>query len=215
MDLLKMLYYGLLGVCLVALLFNFKKLGRTYYWFIPLIILSITVQVFGDILKNYNIKGYSFIFHLYIPVEYSLMALFYFSLLHNKWVKRAILFSIVILLLFSVSYYSSNYLSFYGADFMDFCIEAAFVCTWIILFFTQLLKSEENFSLTSYPAFWINAANLLFYGGCLVIMGFNFYLHQRDEKLADQLFEINHYLNLLLYFMYIIAFICPVNWKKS
>ncbi len=215
MDFLKLLYYGLMGLSLLTLLFNLKKLGKPYYWFIPLIILSISVQVFGDVLKTYNIAGNSFIFHIYIPAEYSLLSLFYYSLLQTNRVKKAILFSIPALLLFSVIYYTGNHQSFYGADFVDFCIESVFICTWIIVFFVQLLHSEEDFNLIRYPAFWINAGNLLFFAGCVVVMGLYFSLHQRDKNLAEQLLMINHYLNLVLYCMYIIAFLCPVNSKKS
>jgi hypothetical protein len=215
MELLKMFYYGLLGISLATLLWNIRKLNKIYYWFIPLIVLAITVQVFGDVLKNNNIQGYSFVFHVYQPVEYSLLALFYYSLISNKYIKKAILVSIAAVLLFSMIYYSRNPLSFYGGDFTDFCLAAFFVCIWVVIFFIELLRSEENLQLTRYPAFWINAANLLFYGGCLMVMGVYFYLHNRNATLAGQLLRINYYLNLILYCMYTIAFICPVNWKRS
>jgi hypothetical protein len=215
MDLLKMVYYGLLGVCLVALLFNIKKLNKIYYWFIPLIILGITVQVFGDVLKSRDIPGYSFVFHLYQPAEYSLLGMFYYSLINNNIAKKIILYSIAAVVIFSAIYYSVNKQSFWGADFTDFCIEAFFICMWVVVFFMELLRSEENLNLVTYPAFWINAANLLFYGGCLLIMGVYYYLHNRNAALATDLLKINYYLNLILYCMYTIAFLCPVNWKKS
>lgn len=215
MDLLKMVYYGLLGICLVALLFNIKKLNKIYYWFIPLIILGITVQVFGDVLKSREISGYSFVFHLYQPAEYSLLAMFYYSLINNNLIKKFILGSIAAVVIFSAIYYSVNKQSFWAGDFADFCIAAFFICMWVVFFFVELLRSEENLNLTSYPAFWINAGNLLFYGGCLLIMGVYYYLHNRDAVLAGELLKINYYLNLILYCMYTIAFLCQVNWKKS
>ena len=91
---------------------------------------------------------------------------------------------------------------------MDFCLEAVFVSLWVVVFFIELLQSEEQLNLMRYPAFWINAANLLFYAGALFVMGIYFYLYNKDHKLANQLLEINHYLNLTLYLMYTIAFTC-------
>lgn len=211
---LKIVYYGLLGICLVTLLLNSKRLNKIYYWFIPVIIFAITVQVFEEILRLKDIKGYNFVFHIYQPVEYSLLALFYHSLIKKSLIKKLILFSVPVMLLFSVFYYSSGSGVFFGADFIDFCIEAFFVCIWVVVFFFELLRSEEDFNLVTYPAFWINAANLLFYGGCLLIMGVYFYLYGRNKILATQLLNINHYLNLVLYCMYIIGFIQPVKWKR-
>ncbi|MBL0355548.1 MAG: hypothetical protein IPP72_01055 [Chitinophagaceae bacterium] len=214
MDSLNVIYYGLLAVCLLTLLLNIRGMNRVYYLFIPLIILGITVQVFGDVLKNHDVQGYSFVFHLYQPAEYSLLALFYYSLIKNSLVKKAILVSVAAVVIFSAFYYSLNPDSFYGGDFTDFCIAAFFICIWVVVFFIELLRSDENLNLTAYPAFWINAGNLLFYGGCLLIMGVYFYLHNRNANLASQLLKLNYYLNLILYCMYTIAFLCPMR-KKS
>jgi hypothetical protein len=208
MPYLKIVYYGLLALSLITLLFNLKRLDRVYYWFIPLISLAIVVQVLGDVLKANNVKGYSFVFHIYQPLEYVLLASFYYRLLKNRWAKKSIVLSVVAMIGFSVIYYSSNYHSFYGADFIDFCVQSVFISVWVIIFFGELLRSQEQLNLAKYPAFWINSGNLLFYAGCLFVMGLYFYLHKTDEKLANDLLQINHYLNLILYLLYSIAFIC-------
>jgi len=214
MPILKMLYYGLLGLCLAALLLNGRRLNKIYYWFIPIIVLAITVQVFEELLKVYEIEGHSFVFHIYQPVEYSLLALFYHSLITNPFAKKCILFSVLLVLAFSVIYYSSGKGVFFAGDFLDFCVAAFFICIWVVIFFFELLHTDEDMQLVRYPAFWINAANLLFYGGCLLVMGAYFYLHNTNPPLAKQLLVINHYLNLVLYCMYTIAFIQPLRWKK-
>ena len=211
---LKFVYYGLLVICLAALLLNARRLNKIYYWFIPLIILALTVQVFSEVLKWQEIKGHSFVFHIYQPVEYSLLALFYYSLIKNGIAKKLVLLSIPLMLAFSIFYYSYSSGAFFGDDFSDFCVGAFFICIWVVVFFLELLRSEENLNLVSYPAFWINAANLLFYGGCLLVMGVYFYLNSTNPSLALQLLKINHYLNLILYCMYIIAFIQPVKWRR-
>lgn len=214
MHIVRIIYYGLLGICLVTLLINIKRLNKIYYWFIPLIIFAITVQVSQEILKLKDVKGYDFVFHIYQPVEYSLLALFYYSLIRRPLVKKAILLSIPVMLLFSIFYYSYGSGVFFGADFLDFFVCAFFVCIWVVVFFLELLRSEENFNLVSYPAFWINAGNLLFYGGCLVVMGVYFYVQKSDPGTVRQLLKVNHYLNLVLYFLYIVGFLQPIKWKK-
>ncbi len=214
MPVLKMIYYGLLGLCLAALLLNTNRLNKVYYWFVPIIIFAITAQVFEEVLKLKDIKGHNFVFHIYQPVEYSLLALFYYNIIKNTLIKKLILLSIPIVLIFSIFYYAYGSGQFFKADFIDFFLTAFFICIWVIIFFLELLRSDENLNLTSYPAFWINAANLLFYGGCLLVMGAYYYLYTTNATLANQLLKINHVLNLVLYCMYTIAFIQPVQWKK-
>ena len=210
----RLIYYGLLGICLVTLLVNAKNLNKVYYWFIPLIIFAITVQASQHILKQKNIEGYDFVFHIYQPVEYSLLALFYYHIIHSKLIKKIILISIPLVMLFSIFYYTLSDGVFFGGDFIDFCVCAFFVCIWVIVFFLELLRSDETLKLVNYPAFWINAANLLFYGGCLMVMGVYFSFLKSDTSTARQLATINHLLNLVLYSLYIIGFIQPVKWKK-
>lgn len=210
----RVIYYGLLGICLVALLLNAKRLNKIYHWFIPLIIFAITVQLLQEILKQRNITGYDFVFHIYQPVEYSLLALFYYYLIRGRLARKLILLSIPLMLAFSIIYYTVGTGVFFGGDFLDFCVCAFFVCIWVIVFFYELLRSDEQFNLINYPAFWVNAANLLFYGGCLLVMGVYFYFLNSAPATAKQLLRINHYLNLVLYSLYIIGFIQPVKWTK-
>jgi hypothetical protein len=214
MIIIKSIYYGLLGICLATLLLNSKRLNRIYFWFIPIIIFAITVQASQDILKLKEIKGYDFVFHIYQPVEYSLLALFYFQLINNALAKKFILASIPVVLLFSVIYYSVGNGVFYGSDFIDFCVCAFFINIWVVIFFIELLRSDEKMALVQYPAFWVNAANMLFYGGCLMIMGVYFSVLNTDPVTAKQLLSVNHYLNLVLYSMYIIGFTQPIKWTK-
>lgn len=214
MIIIKSIYYGLLGICLATLLLNSKRLNRIYFWFIPIIIFAITVQASQDILKLQEIKGYDFVFHIYQPVEYSLLALFYFQLINNALAKKFILASIPVVLLFSVVYYSVGNGVFFGSDFIDFCVCAFFINIWVVIFFIELLRSDEKMALVQYPAFWVNAANMLFYGGCLMIMGVYFSVLNTDPVTAKQLLSVNHYLNLVLYSMYIVGFTQPIKWTK-
>lgn len=142
---LKIIYFGLLGTCLVTLLLNIKRLNKIYYWFIPLIIFAITVQVLQEVLKQKGIEGYDFVFHIYQPVEYSLLALFYYSLIQNAFIKKAILLSLPAMLLFSIFYYSYGTGVFFGADFLDFCVCAFFVCIWVVvlLFRTAAVRGKS------------------------------------------------------------------------
>lgn len=216
MSFLKLIYYGLLALCLITLLINRKKINSIYYWFIPLIGFGVITQVIGDIV-NYSLAAenkQTFMFHFYQPIEYMLLALFYWRLLEGKIVKKIVLISIPLFISFCIYYYSTNIKSYLGPDFTNFTLEAILITGLVAIFFLQLFKSEEYLNLTTYPAFWINTGNLFFYGGNLFVMGLHYYLAKQDSKLAEEFLSINHYLNLLLYMLYIIAFVCSKTNRK-
>jgi len=217
LDTSKLIYYGLLGLCLVTLLLYYKRLGKEYIMFLPLIVFAILTQVIGDVV-NQDLpleEKKSFMFHIYQPIEYSLLALFYYQTLMGRKLKTVILITIPLFIIFCVYYYSSNSQSFSGPDFTDFTVEAILICIFVIIFFSQLLNRRVYLTLTSYPSFWINTGNLIFYAGNLLVMGAHFYISKQDVKLAEELLVINHYSNLFLCILYLIGFGCLKKKKWS
>ena len=47
-----------------------------------------------------------------------------------------------------------------------------------------------------------------------MVMGVYFSVLGTDPGTAKQLLKVNHYLNLVLYSLYIIGFTQPLRWKK-
>lgn len=126
MPFLKMIYYGLLVFSLITLLLNKRKLNKKYYWFIPLISIGIITQVAGDIVNHGLLPGHkkTFMFHIYQPLEYVILALFYWQLLQGKIIKRLVLISIPMFVSFCIYYYSTNAKAYLGPDFTHFSVEA-------------------------------------------------------------------------------------------
>lgn len=212
---LKIIYYGLLTLCLTALFLNYKRVGRHILLFIPVIILAIQTQVNGDILKAEGLgEKRFFVFHIYIPLEYLLLSYYYYLLLRGKWVSYFFILSNIGMVAFSAVYYSLNKASFYHPDFAQFVLGSVFVTFLGIIFFSQFFEKDERVDLISYPDFWINVGNLLFYAGCLFVMGLHYSLQKRNSELADRLLQINYYLNIILYFLYIVAFTCSKATKR-
>lgn len=204
---LKKIYYGLLVLCLVALFLNLRKIDKENKIFLPIIFLAIVTQFVGDILQSRGISHY-FIFHIYIPIEYILLCIYYLTLIENKIVRLLIAGSAAIFFLFNLLYYILDNKAFFAPSFSSFVVSAVLLSFWIICFFVELFQKEEKIYLLSYSAFWVNTGNLLFYAGCLFVMGLYFTLLEKDRVLAGKMLYINYTLNLILYIMYLIAFTC-------
>ena len=203
---LKWVYYGLMFLCVITLVWNRNRLDKKHLLFLPIVVIAITTQLLAEVIEKED-RSHYFLFHLYIPLEYLLLSLYYYYLFRVKLVKWLLVFTNVVLFTFCIVHYYLGK-NFWLPDFSDFALGAAFNSLLVIAFFVSLFRKEEVV-LMRYPDFWINTGNLLFYAGCLFVMGLYHSLHQKDEKLAEQLMDINHYLNLVLYLFYFIAFLCP------
>lgn len=212
MEVLKFIYYGLMLTSLAVLLFNIKGLPNYCRWFVPIIALGIIVQVVSEILEMRQVNSY-FIFHYYQPIECLLLLGFYHNIVLNRSKLLVVISFFAYVLALCVHYFRLP-ASFYTWDFFDFAVQALIICLFVTIFFLQLLKNQEKTDLKHFPAFWLNAAHLIFYGGCLFVMGLYFYIKNNDSHLARNVLSINHFLNLFLYAAYTIIFACTVTPKK-
>ncbi len=207
MDVLKTVYYGLLLLSALTLLSFKKKLPSYCKYFLPLFPLAFLTQLLEDILRNDGHKGF-FLFHIYQPVELLLLCGFYYAVFKKKSLRRITIVLIVIFLISCSIYYYLNIDAFFEPNFTDFTIEAAIICVLGVTFFIDMLKINEKVILKQFTAFWLNALHLIFYGGCIFVMGFYYSLHTTNPKLAQEFLNINHFLNLFLYAGYSIIFVC-------
>jgi hypothetical protein len=211
-EVLKIIYYGLLTISLVTLFFNIEKLPGYCKWFLPLIGLGLLVQVASEIMEALDIRSY-FLFHSYQPIECLLLLSFYRQVLSFR-TKLLPVFLFVLYILILVVHYLRFPASFNTWDFFDFAAEAFIVCIFVIIFFLQLLKKQERTDFKRFTALWLNAVHLIFYGGCLFVMGLYYYMKLNDPALARRVLSINHFLNLFLYVAYTLIFACTATQKK-
>lgn len=203
---IKYLYYSLLVFLLLVLLIRIRRLQDKHIVFIILLMLVIVVQVMVDLLKWKKINHY-FLFHIYVPLEYILLSIYYISFPIAKKYRRLIFVSNIFLIVFYLLYYQGDRLKV--PDFIGFALEMVLVSGLVISFFIGLFNSEEEIKLFDYPDFWINTGNLFFYTGCMFVMGLHYSLLEKNPSLAKHILAINHYLNIILYLLYSIAFLCP------
>ena len=183
---LKQVYYGLMGISLLALLVNYSRLSKSIRIFVPIILLAILTQAAGDLLKA-NGKDHFFLFHIYIPAEYGLLCVYYHAIIKNRWLKSIIAVSAVVLIIYYGIYYMLDGAAFLAKSFGDFVITSLLISIWTLAYFTELFHQEAKINLVRYPNFWINTGNILFYAGCLFVMGFYFSLEKKDASLAQKI----------------------------
>jgi len=208
MHWLKYVYYGVMVLALLASLRGINY--RRYVLFIPLLALSLAVEITREFVSE-EIKHY---LSFFIAIEYALLALIISNFMYSprkRYIIRASIFILVPLLIFIRLVLASNP----AYKFLDLMVEAPFLCAWTILYLFETVKQEEEFEVTKNPMFWISLGNLLFFSGSFFSYGFGSYLLYKDNiHLADIIFWIARALNVLLYILYFIGFLCLGNRRS-
>jgi hypothetical protein len=208
----KILYYGVLCIALI-MSFRTIKYSR-YILFIPLIAFSLIIELAREYLVHESPIDKATLL-LIVMVEYSLLSLIISNFIQSKMKRKMIIYSnflmiplFIILQLFVVSVNESY-------RFLNQMIAGPLICAWTILYLFDTAKHDEEFAITRSPMFWISLGNLLFYSGSFFSYGFGPYLLLKGNKdVAEAIFWIARILNILLYILYAIGFLCLKSTKQ-
>lgn len=203
-------YLALQAACLLVLIARHRNVPGYCLWFIPIISIALT----HELLAEYAFDKQYYSTRIYQPIECLLLLLFYNNILKERKNKRFLPLVYVAYLVAVLCYYSFYTKNFNVLDYMDFVLEAMIICILVVLFLSETLNYKGELSLFGYPAFWLNAVHLIFYGGCFFSMGAYQAINDSQHELAEIARDIPRYLNLLLYAVYFIVFLTARTEKS-
>jgi hypothetical protein len=206
---LKYIYYVLLVSGFLILLIWRKKLDTLFLYFFPLYFFILLTQTASDILVTYGLNTYQY-YHINQFIGAFLLNAYYFSLLDKKSNKRIVVIGFTIFISYFFYHFLYRIENIFNSDFSDFALEGVFICIYVILYLLELYRKDDFVTLNETPNFWISVGNLIFFSGCIFVMGFSSYIIKNYSKL----FYVNYFLNLLLYSLYIKAFLCNLKTRK-
>lgn len=201
MHWLKIVYYAIMALALLASLRGYNRKG--YQLFIPLLALSLGVEI-----ARHYYPGPNKPLRVFFAVEYTLLTLIISTFIHShtkRLIMRSSIFVLVPVFIFIELYLEDQGWSY---KFLDLLIGSPFICLWTILYLFETVRQEEEFEVTRNPMFWISLGNLLFFSGSFFSYGFGSYLMYKQSELAETVFWIARILNILLYILYFIGFLC-------
>jgi hypothetical protein len=210
---LRSLYLILLSSCFVAIIIRHKKLPKPFELFIPLLTLSLAVELIRFFLDENNSIS-SFFFSIYTPFEYSILSSFYFCVIKNIKVRYSILISIPIFIAISVyiQFFIQTQNFFY--KYLDVLVQSPLICLWSLCVLFQISVDESEMYIKGNPVFWMAFGNLIFFSGSLFSYGFgSYFLNLKHKDFSDAIFFFAKILNLILYVFYIISFTCSIRRK--
>lgn len=205
---MKYIYYALLLSGLIALLMWWKRTDRRLHLFVSLYFSNIVTEVIADVWHVY------FPYHINQTIGCFLLFAYYHSLFRQKNIKKWVWIAFSIYLTFFTVYFIQKQGQFLRFDPIDFVVEGVFITLFSLYYLIELYRSNEQILYLRHPHFWITIGNLLFYSGASFFMGYAFTLSKENMPVYTQLSYIVYFLNLMLYSLYLYAFICHLSTKK-
>jgi len=171
-----------------------------------LLLATFLVELFAAVLKS----GFEWIYHLFNPIEYSVLCSYYLKACNVSRLKGTVAWSIPVFILFSL-FISCFLYHFKSLPALNINVEGCL----LFIIFTHLLFSLEvhiNIFIYTIPDFWISVGILIFFGGVFVLFGLYSKLHYLDKIRTLELFDIiTKPLNIILYSCFITGLIYSIR----
>jgi hypothetical protein len=201
---MKYIYYALLFTGLLILLIRRKTVETSLLVFIPMYGFDIATEIASDL----SARAF-FLYHIDQAVDCGLLCLYYYLVLKGNRYRRLVWVGFALYLTFCALYFIRNPPLFFKFDPIDFVVEGVFMTMFALYYLINLYRSDIQTRLSRHPHFWISTGNLLFFSGAAFFMGFAYTLANKNLPLYRELSYIVYFLNLMLYSIYIKAFLCP------
>lgn len=190
-----------------------KKTPNYVRGFIPFLITSLVLEIltYKMVLKGLsttNVYNFSSIleicFYLWILM----------SIIENKSIKRSLLVCEIFYPIICISdiYF---YQKLNGFHTITYALGCFLIILFSIIYFYQLFAKPKAIILTKEPAFWICTALLLFYSVTFPMFVFVNFMKDFPPIIANNLQYLIIVLNVFLYLLFSIAFLCRIKIKKS
>lgn len=221
-------YIYVIAVSLLASLTVFYRLKPSdayLKWFPPFLLVTLAAESAGLYLTYLRLKApdleqymlYSTINTLLYNLFSTLEFCFYFWIISlvisNMRVKRTvritnIVYAVIALInifFFQGAKTKTSYASFHTITYSVGCLLIVAFC---IYYFLELFRLPKSIQLKNNPAFWICSGLLFFYCCGFPLLGLTNVLQDISPMLVKRLVEILNILNIFLYSLFTIAFLC-------
>ena len=155
-----------------------------------------------DLYNFFSLAAFTYYMYLLMEVVYS------------KRIKKVILIVMSFYVVISLSniLFVQKITSFHTMTYSLGCLLIVVVSMY---YFYELLQVPRAIDLKKEPAFWIAAGLLFFYICTLPVLGVLNYLFSFPGVISRSLEDIISILNVLLYSLFTIGFICRISFKRS
>lgn len=198
---------------LASLSLYFQKSMPGYMKLFPVFIfVTIVVEIIGGMLMDRGIPNV-LLYNLFFTVEFVFYLFILRNFVHSRKVKKLIFYiSLVYPVLALINIFFIQVNTFESITYSLGCLLIVGVCVY---YFLELFQLPHSVNLKREPAFWICSGLLFFYCCSFPLFGLNNYLLSTSGVILQNLTSILSVINILLYSLFTIAFLCRVKFRKA
>ncbi|HTQ28921.1 MAG TPA: hypothetical protein VMI35_12365 [Puia sp.] len=175
--------------------------------------LTIIVEAIGDYLGKKNISNFA-LYNFFSAFEF----VFYFFVLsriivHPKARKVTSTLTWIYPIIAAVNILFIQKINNFHT--ITYSLGSLGIVSVSIYYFYELFQMQHSVSLGREPAFWIVTGLLFFYTCAFPLLGFVNFISGAPKFIERNLAAILSVMNVFLYLMFTIAFLCRINIRKS
>jgi len=207
------IYFIALSYLIGWLFFNRNK-DKTYLkWFPFFLVLSVVVETYGNYLSSLNIDN-TRLYNFFSSAEFIFYFFILYHIIRSGRVKRIIfIIACVFVPLDLINIFFVQGLDNFHT--VTYSLGCVLIIAPSIYYFYELFRLPKLISLMREPSFWIVSGLLFFYCCSFPYFAFTGLLYDAAPFIMNNFSMIISILNILLYSLFTIAFICRIRVRKS
>lgn len=207
-------YIYFIAICFVISLTTFRKGNPTYLKFFPLYLLATMIIEYVALYLASVGKTNLWVYNFFTVIEFCFYLIILRQIIKAVWVRKAILWMIIIYPLIA----SINIVFFQGMNSLHtitYSLGCLLIVSVCIYYFFELFKYPKFISLANSPSFWICSGLLFFYCCSFPLFALINYWSNISPIIIENFAVIFTILNVFLYSLFMIAFLCRINRKYT
>lgn len=174
-------------------------------WMFIYLWLGVFVELSVFALRHFKIP-FMWAYNAFGPIEFffiSWLYIIYFKLYVEKTAIK-----ITFLLYTFFVFYHEFYLKGFSDYNLIFLLRSMLTSVLTLYFFLKIFKSDEILEINKSPLFWLSIGLFIFCTTSLFSMGLGVHIIRFNIKIGYIVYLLNPILNIYLYIMFIVSFIC-------
>lgn len=183
------------------------------YAIIAYLVLSLVTSIVATYLRKTGVRNNLFLFHIYTPIEYTILGLLYRNEVTGALLKKIITATIPFFITLSIVFSAFVQKPDENNSFIT-VIESLLILSWSLFYLREVLLLQQVTHLHRFPMFWICVGILFYFTGSLITEGMLNYLIKHSLPLAQRVYSIGYIFRYLLLILFIIGAWCQLAYKE-
>ena len=166
-------------------------------------------------LKNSVFCSNKWLYNIYDFLAIGLIGLFYVNLSNSRVFKNIIRVIFITYTLFAFGFFTFTDAFFVKSLPYSFIMGTASICVYVILYFIELMRSDELLNFYKLPSFYISVALLIFYLCCTPLFIFDSYFYAMNTKFVEFRGEFLLFINIFTYLCFAFGFWYSLKKSKQ